>query len=358
MISVLLVFDNHISTALKYLLRMMVFPYIAFVTVPLFIITDSETLKRTLKLWVGVGVIIAVFGWSSLLFSDAPGWTRLRPYAIADWTPLGVNHNLLAEAMVVLAPIAFGLFIYYHKRRPARHFAVLAVLFVVTGILTFSRAGWVGFAIQGAWLGYVYRSTLRLFWQRHKEIILIIAVPAVLLASWSAAVFFRSEAVLSSNDSRLSTLQIAAYYFRQAPLFGHGPGTYTLLLGDTDLYQRDFGEPLEAHGFLSKILVEEGLVGVVLFGGFLYWVLRELCRAQAVDGSDQPLFLGLFLSCLGIVVFELFNTSYFQSPMWLPLGVALAASHLPHADDRRHSPACLPAGNMLPLCPNQFTSST
>ena len=92
------------------------------------------------------------------------------------------------------------------------------------------------------------------------------------------------------------------------------------MLGDSYIYRLDYGDPLDGHGFIQKIILEEGYVGLILFVSFLIWNILLLYKYR----RDRYVSI-MLLTVVGAVVFQLFNTSYFNSVMWLPLGVASAS---------------------------------
>jgi fructose-specific phosphotransferase system IIC component len=100
------------------------------------------------------------------------------------------------------------------------------------------------------------------------------------------------------------------------------------ILGSAELFTEDFGDPLDAHGFVQKIILEEGVLGLLFFGLFLGYVLQRLWKYQAAREKDYLLFQIFFISVLGAIVFQLFNTSYFNANMWMPIGIALAGLQL------------------------------
>ena len=70
----LLSFDHNWSVSLKYFFRSMAFVYLAFVVMPVVLINKIETVKNILKIWFGVGLVTALFGFSSFVssFKSAP----------------------------------------------------------------------------------------------------------------------------------------------------------------------------------------------------------------------------------------------------------------------------------------------
>ena len=141
--------------------------------------------------------------------------------------------------------------------------------------------------------------------------------------------FLRSSTVASSNIARQSMLDISWSYWQRSPWIGYGPNTFITLLSETKYFVMEFGDPLDAHGFLSKIIVEEGLFGLAFFLLFLGTVIKKIA-ISAREHSEQAVILShcLLAMVLGIIMFELFNTAYFASTMWLPIGIALAGTGL------------------------------
>jgi O-antigen ligase len=111
-------------------------------------------------------------------------------------------------------------------------------------------------------------------------------------------------------------------------LLGYGPGTYAAVLGTATAFTYNFGDPLDAHGFLQKVSQEEGIIGLALFVLFLIWFFTTLFIAQKRSVFHKSELQVVFLMAFGIVLFELFNTSYFNSVMWMPIGMGFVAMNL------------------------------
>ena len=331
------VYDSYFGASLKYWLRFMVWPLIAYLIVPFLFIRSRAILETVLRIWFWAGVFIALFGLSSLFFGPTGEWWRVTPYALWGWAPMGYNQNLLAEALAVILPAAVylgwgGTVIARPLGRSnpivSTDTMVLiyragAILMSLVMLLTLSRA---------AWLSALAVIVIYLYQRRP---ILSAISPAVkitgtvIMVSLLAylAVFIFSPTSLSSNASRYDAAKVAWFYTLRSPWLGYGPGMYINVLTDTRAYVLDYGEPLDGHGFITKILLEDGFVGLALFCIFLIAVLWIVTRALKNSGqANRPLLWCLLLTVVGAIVFQLFNTSYFAVPLWLPLGVALAGA--------------------------------
>ncbi len=327
-LSTLTVFDGLVYESMRYVVRVLCFAYLAFFWFPLIMIRNRKTLDMVVTIWSILGIAIALFGFSSLFLAPQASVIRLVPYGFFGFAPLLYNHNLLAEPLVALLPIVGAVAL--RKTGYARTgYLVGAWLVALAALLTLSRAAWLALIVQLVAL-------CALLWQTHTKarvavlarrlgIVALVFIPIL----GYMAYFLQTSIVSSSNSARYAASEVAWFYTLRHPVIGNGPGSYQKLLGDTYAYTLDFGDPLEAHGFIQKILVEEGFLGLSFFLLFLMAILVFLYDKQAtVAEEDRPLAIAFFLMPLGMMVFELFNTSYFQSVFWLPLGVAVAGSML------------------------------
>ena len=323
-LSALLAYENNIGESVKYFLRFYVFVMVGFVLVPIIIVKDKKVLLNILKIWFWIGIMIALYGLSSLLVVSQASWLRVVPYSLFGFAPLGYNHNQIAEVLVAIIPI--GLFLSFYNNLWRRFYLWGMGLMVLAVLLTFSRAGWLVLLFQFVCLLYFYGDKVKVWLKKQRWLLpagIILSLSAIILMG----IFLYSPIVKSSNSARIETSQAVWYYFKQAPLIGYGPGMYIRLIGNTWFLTNEFGDPLEAHGMIQKILAETGILGLILLGGFFFVILKTLWHKEKemTSLSDKYLFVGLFLAVAGEIVFQLFNTSYFSGVMWMPIGIALAS---------------------------------
>lgn len=340
-VAALRAYDNAIGLSLKYVARPIVFVVLLYVLLPLLLIRSKELLERVFRIWFWVGVAIALFGLSSLIVLPQSGWWMVAPYGINNLAPLGYNHNLIAEVLVAIIPIGGWLtFEAYRagKEREAWWYAVGTSVIVIAELLTLSRAGWVSCAVEIALTLYLFRPYVKTVWARGSEhIVVILSAVGIFFAAYMVRFLLGSAVVSSSNYARLLVTEIAKFYFFRSPLIGYGPGTYVAVFQNTHEYVVEFGEALDAHGVIQKILLEEGLLGFLFFAGALAAVIRKLWRGARRLNFSGELMSVMLIMVAGALTFQLFNTSYFSSVMWMPIGVALAAAYL-YRDEKQPVP--------------------
>lgn len=152
---------------------------------------------------------------------------------------------------------------------------------------------------------------------------LIIAVGLLLVAiavvySWAVG---RTSQEAGSSIARLRMIQLSFEAFAESPIFGHGPGSGAFKAG---IKSSDGTISIDSY-FLTQ-LVESGLLGLLLFSGFIAAAtiggMREVIRA-----TRSGLTLRL-LWCLVILSFGLsaavLSTPHNMPLLYLALGVVVA----------------------------------
>lgn len=320
-------FDHNIKSSLWYSLRFMTFVYLGFFLLPYHLLNTKKILARVMNILVWVGVVISLYAFSSIFIIDQE-WFRLVPYAIKGFAPLGFNHNAVSQPLTIILPISFYLFLKNYNSNSNKTFwyGFSTTLILFSALLTLSRAAWIAIFVQILIVAWFFKGGIKKYWQDKnlKKYTLPGAVVLLFVVGYMLAFTVFSQAVVSSNVSRIHTTEMSAFYFLQSPWLGHGPGMYTRLLSQNAIHLSEYGEPLESHGFIQKILVEEGVFALLLFFGFLYYVFKRLWPTRMKLNQDY-LTIFLLAMAVGSVVLQLFDTLYFNAVMWFPLGLAIGA---------------------------------
>jgi O-antigen ligase len=125
---------------------------------------------------------------------------------------------------------------------------------------------------------------------------------------------------------------------------GVGIGNFTVVepryaAGNIDLTRVDLVLDLHkvTHNTYLNILADLGLVGLVLFAGLIFFVLRALRRrirraASTGDTHMEAIGRGLLIALIGLLVAYTFISAQYEKQLWLLLGLGLAAANLRQAD--------------------------
>ncbi len=318
-----------IGLAIKYLLRPLAFFYLMFVYLPFNLIKTSDQFKRVLKIMIVTGLIVGFLGALSVLFSNNQSFIgRAVPFNFSGFEPVGGNQNAVAEIIVVTLPLILFLLPQTHSYRGQGWWLLSIIFLLLILLLTLSRSGYLALLLEIIIFSVFWlkkRIKPKVFWS---TLVLIIAIPLTIYFS----VWQNIDFVQSSNVNRLALSEIAWNAFLEHPIIGNGVGSFMNIIGATFVYVVDFGDPLDSHGFVQKLIVEQGILGLISFCGLLIYIITSLVRAyfQAFREQERYYILCLIMLTVGIIFFELFSTSYYLPRMWIPLGVVLAGLRIYH----------------------------
>jgi O-antigen ligase len=226
----------------------------------------------------------------------------------------------LAGYLIFFLPLAYALGRVAHQR------ALRAVAWIAVGTgllalaLTYSRAGWMGFAAAAAFL--VAAQTRRL---RHGAG----AAAAVVVAGIVAVgLLFNAHHNPSEDYTRLGIWQTAEQIIDRFPLTGVGPFQFSRLYAILRLPDAD-ATAFHAHSVYLTFFAELGLVGICAVA-WAMWRFAAALRARIANASAPAALLALSIAAglVGVAVQGLIDTvSVVIFGLWLPMmGLALAAA--------------------------------
>ncbi len=246
----------------------------------------------------------------------------------------------MAAAAALLAPALTRATLF----RPTLWYLGMTLL-CVSIVLTVSRSAWMGLSLAA--VAFVVTKILR--W---RDLAIVAGMSAVLVLVvlngpgilFHAATFFSPVASVSTNSvnanaknlnrlspyldssfsrktdpgirERLSSMQAALTYWRQAPILGVGIGTY---------YQDYKDVPHVAntiHNTFLWLLTETGLIGAALFSGFFLTVFIALLRQARASPAD-PFLTGVLGMLLVFAGASIGTEVLYQRYFWFILGLAL-----------------------------------
>lgn len=280
-----------------------------------------------LRYYTQPGVSRAIF-WSYLLSGTLASLAAIvmvlarvpaDQYTIGHGRAIGtfILPGELAGYLIIFLPIAFAV----ARVTRENSLRVLAVSALVLGTaalaLTFSRAGWMGFAAAVAYLAFASGSVRR----RYAPLFLLAGLAAVLIV-------FNAHHNPAENYTRLSIWQAGIDIVRRFPLTGVGPFDFARIYPLVRLPDGDL-TAFHAHSFLLTIFAEMGIVGVVavLIAWWRFGVaLREELRAS--KPAHALLALAIAAGLAGTWVQGLIDTvSVVIFGLWLPsMALALAVA--------------------------------
>ncbi|MDA3802481.1 MAG: O-antigen ligase family protein [Patescibacteria group bacterium] len=316
-----------------YFIRWPLFLYLAYILVPFNLIRDRKTLKYVLITITFSSLIVLVFGFLSLYGQDITNSVfRIRSIPFFGVYPFGQNHNLIAEFLNIGTFFILSLRALAKSVRFKRFLDVVFILSAIGIILTFSRTAWIVLALQSLVYIWLYFKDRRV---NKKQIV----VPIIILVLMFIPFIFKMENIqeenTSSTDNRLMLTQISLEAFKEKPLIGHGSGEYIRQVEKNIRFRAKYGEPIDSHGILQKVLTENGILGFVSWIFIVLVLSLSFYSALLKYRKKAPWLPPLIIGSMGGLIFQFLNTSYYKGKVWLPIVITLLAIQLLETDSKR-----------------------
>ncbi|MDD4902450.1 MAG: O-antigen ligase family protein [Patescibacteria group bacterium] len=318
--------SEYISGNIWYSIRWILFFYLVYVTLPVNVINNERILKNSLISFMLSGLTVAMMGVVSLFQQD---WqytlVRTLPIQIFGIYPLGDNHNLVGEVLIVSLFFTQALKYWSRSITATRLLNILMIFQTLVLLGTFSRAAWVALGV-GVILFLIFAQRAA-----RGQLLVIMAFCLILLSPFSLYMYkLQSNFSIggTSNESRLLMTEIAWNNFTLKPLFGWGTGQFENMMANDVRFIANYGAPLDSHGVWQKVLAENGVFGVVTFAGIFLSIVIIFFRSLRKYRAETALLLPIFLGGLCMFLIQFFNTSYYKGKLWLPVALGLCAINI------------------------------
>jgi O-antigen ligase len=93
-------------------------------------------------------------------------------------------------------------------------------------------------------------------------------------------------------------------------------------------FRAKFGDPLESHGIIQKVMAENGALGLIGFVMFVILIFKYMYQGLMKMQKYDLLYLYLVLAGVSVFIFEIFNTSYYKGKLWFPIAIALVGVNI------------------------------
>jgi len=279
------------------------------------------------------GIGSSMVGLISLFSQDwSNSFFRAQPIAIFGQWWMGSNHNLLAELLIItnFFILAWG---YWQKNERWRRCSqILFVSFSLITLLTFSRAAWLVVATQLLFMWLLLTKPRERFgWLLAGLLLFVLSLPLWVKMSQL------QEANFGSTANHVLLTEIAWQSLQGRPIIGWGSGQFLTLVDHNLRFRAKYGDPIDSHGVLQKVVAENGYLGLIALIMVAFSLLAYWWKAWQKYGRQNLWLDFLILGASGGLLFQLFNTSYYKGKVWLPVAISLAAIKLlEHGEPKKH----------------------
>jgi putative inorganic carbon (HCO3(-)) transporter len=323
------------------------------------VVSDARALRAAIAAMVGGGVFLSLLslhqvatgaygntygGFAQASVENIVGTTNA--YRIGG--PFG-DPNFFGQLLVVAIALALALMTTTPSRRVRAASFASAVVCGITVFLTYSRGALIALGVVVAvWL-----------WSNKRRGLVVgcLVAGALAIALLPGAYGSRLSQVTSiipglSNPAqttdpalrgRESALIVGTRMFADHPVVGVGAANFPVhyLSYATSVGLVVSGQQLSPHNLYMEVAAEQGVVGVLVFGGIVIGAFASVKRARrelldAGDTATAPLVAGVRNALIGYLVASLFLHAAYPQMLWLLLAFAWAM------------PQCVPGETRVP----------
>lgn len=237
-------------------------------------VNTTERMQKVILVWLGVHSVLAING---ILHSGR---------GIGGW--LG-DENDFGMEMNVAVPFAFFLYQGTRGMRDKVLYLAMLGLFVLSSVSTFSRGGFIGLIVVGAFC-WIYSP------KKVRSLVLVACVVLLVLVAAPQEYWDRINTITDDTTTetgtagqRMFTWGIAWDMFLANPILGVGQANFPWTIGEYlggRTWQTKSLAGRQAHSLYFTLLPELGLVGVFLFVGMVYFNYKDV-RLCSVLGEQQ-----------------------------------------------------------------------
>lgn len=280
----------------------------------------ADKVEKLVKLYTQYAVFVSLI--SLVLFFCGITFEKLS-YGANLFGALGVNRN--SFTFTIFPACIFSIIFYLHRKTNKN--LIMMLILVVTIFFNFSRTAYAALFLllvmifMGTKYARVKKRMLKLFF----ALFLVLCIFSAGFPKQTAHILVRTQSlgriyyifggkVLASNElGSLRQRLMKTYFqlFKERWMFGYGTGQILMQVGRLEHHVS------MPHNTFLFILAENGLVGFLLFYGFLFKIF--LCARRGLKNKDAPVEVvmvksGLYYSFIGLILLSIGNEYIITNP--------------------------------------------
>ncbi len=213
--------------------------------------------------------------------------------------------NVFGPFLIPVALYAYAMLEMPKKKK--KYWWLLVLLILATGIfLSYSRAAWGNFILSMLIyfiLRFLKDPSIKILMKFSLTLLILYgAFQFILSVPFVNDMFIERFEIQSYDDGRFNNQSTASQIAIANPI-GLGPGQYEATIG------------FATHNTFLRVLVDNGLIGLIGFSGFILATLLHCLRLITV--SKNPIFLVIFASAIGILLNSLVVDTLHWRHFWL-----------------------------------------
>jgi O-antigen ligase len=269
---------------------------------------NKQNLNKLLFFIVFMGFLIAVIGiYQHLIGID----NRMLISQLAQPSSTFNNKNYAMQVLVLIVPVALYMFIDSVNKYRSYIFAFILSVILIYSFYSKTRSAWLGISLEFVLffvLIYFYKS--QIIWDKHKTFASIFAfILFIFFIHLDSSGFINAFGIISekansvieyaqnTENRRYILYSVAWQMIGQNPLFGTGIGSFYFNVLDSLRSEFDVFGPKRVHNDVLQLVVELGIVGLLLFIGFVIAVLNLFVKA--IKNKQNVIILSIVMIAFG-----------------------------------------------------------
>jgi len=294
----------------------------------------AVVLVHAVTTWRRAVLILSGFGIAGAVVGVANAFVVINAllahtYDVIQTPPVVIytTANALALFLGPLIAVAASLFLHGTDRTVRLGSAAFLVVAVPSMLLSFSRGGYLAMAAVAVGLALSHRRRLWLLAGTAAVGVLVALIPPI-FKRLSVEFQVVNGTTFFGRAGRLDLWSATLQMLREHPIFGAGLSGFADRIAPfwNATHPERFIDP---HNIVLNFWVETGLLGVIAFGWLFVVTARRAWDGWKKSEADwRPIFLGLLLAMLAILVHGLVDVPYFKNDLslefWVLAGLVAA----------------------------------
>ncbi len=306
-----------------------------------YIIKDVVTFRKTVKVIVFCGILIAVGALASLYVDSASLLFDITDRSYFEFNFLTrkghamgfMHHNPLGSILNIMIALTLGMLLSTVKRGSKLFYFIALLLFLAALITTRSRTNLIGLFAMLTFFSFTMPSLKDKIFKYAVSFLLIFSTLFILTLPKSFSFGMRRYSTGESGSSISQRFEwwgnASKYTFKQTVGAGMGVGGFKQRFGSA-------GVP-HAHSLYFSFLFDFGIIGFFLFLSMLFLIIKALYSAmRSIRETPQHIML---LACIGgliaYAIHCLMDGDYNITNTWLLLGLTMGSVNLVNMMNKR-----------------------
>lgn len=304
--------------------------YLVAYSLLIFLFVDSNNYIKILKIYIISSTLAACLGIVGYLgyFSDYLLFDPYRTKALFK-DPNVFGAFLIPSILLLIADYRSQNIFTRKNNSPEQisqinfntyRYTILIVVNFIGVVISFSRGAWISSIVGIIIIGLMNLKRLKF----KKTVVLSSVIILIMLILWfnvfsiETKNFFLERFSIKAYDSDRFAVQLIGFRKALDHVFGYGPGQYE------NVILQAMGEEYSAHSLYARIMLENGILGIILLLFVFIYILTKLFRKYKAEDQNFA-DTGYFSIIISLLINSLVIDTLHWRHLWLFLGLSMSS---------------------------------